>query len=204
MRGDRATRVGPASVAQNPRYLAVGPDERDLHAPGRNDAATAVADASHPCAERTLHSKRDAGAVHEYDDILHWRAFCRTGERNADCLMSDLLACDRSTERRLRPPTRGRATMGCRLSSRRLKGKLPLAMELIGDRYRNSWGAPEVLRRECGARFTRIRSRGTLGRRERPRDGCHFSGDGVRFLQAGGTPRVWRTKSLISRLQADA
>jgi hypothetical protein len=94
--------------------------------------------------------------------------------------------------------------MGCRLSSRRLKGKLPLAMELIGDRYRNSWGAPEVLRRECGARFTRIRSRGTLGRRERPRDGCHFSGDGVRFLQAGGTPRVWRTKSLISRLQADA
>jgi hypothetical protein len=59
-RGDRATRVGPrASVAQNPRYLAVGPDERDLHAPGRNDAATAIADAPHPCAGRTLHSKRN-------------------------------------------------------------------------------------------------------------------------------------------------
>ena len=50
-RGDRATRVGPrVSVATNPRYLAVGPDERDLRAPGRNDAATAIADAPHPCA----------------------------------------------------------------------------------------------------------------------------------------------------------
>ena len=38
----------------------------------------------------------------------------------------------------------------------------------------------------------------------RPRDGWHFSGDGVRFLQAGERPRVWRTKSLISRLQAEA
>jgi len=40
--------------------------------------------------------------------------------------------------------------------------------------------------------------------RRRPRDGWHFSGDGVRFLQTGGRPRVWRTKSLISRLQAEA
>jgi hypothetical protein len=31
----------------------------------------------------------------------------------------------------------GRATMGRRLSSSRLKGKSPLAMELIANRYRN-------------------------------------------------------------------
>src|SRR5215831_14345427 len=31
-----------------------------------------------------------------------------------------------------------------------------------------------------------------------------FSGDGVRFLQAGERLRVWRTKSLIRRLQAEA
>jgi hypothetical protein len=64
--------------------------------------------------------------------------------------------------------------------------------------------APAFVRRECGARSTRIRSSGTLGRRERPRDGWHFSGDGVRFLQPGERPRVWRAKCLISRLQADA
>jgi len=32
--------------------------------------------------------------------------------------------------------------MGCRLSSSRLKGKSPLAMELIADRYRNGSGTP--------------------------------------------------------------
>jgi hypothetical protein len=36
--------------------------------------------------------------------------------------------------------------------------------------------------------------------RQRPRGGWHFSGDGVRFLQGGERPRVWRTKSFTSRL----
>jgi hypothetical protein len=39
---------------------------------------------------------------------------------------------------------------------------------------------------------------------QRPTDGWHFSGDGVRFLQAGERSRVWRTKSLVSRLQDEA
>ncbi|WP_136624304.1 hypothetical protein [Bradyrhizobium centrolobii] len=79
-RSDRATRVGPrVGAAQNPRDLTVGPDERDLHAPGRKEAATAIADASHSCAERTPRSKRDASAVHEHDDILQRRIFDRAG-----------------------------------------------------------------------------------------------------------------------------
>jgi hypothetical protein len=67
-------------VAPDPRDLAVGPDERDLHAPGRDEAATAIADATHSCAERTLHSKCDAGVVRKYDDILQRRAFDRARE----------------------------------------------------------------------------------------------------------------------------
>jgi hypothetical protein len=141
-RGDRATRVGPrASVAQNPRYLAVGPDERDLHAPGRNDAATAIADAPAPLrwTHTALQAQRAAlstSTTTSFTGGLSAELGNETPIVSLIC-MSDLLACDRSTERRLRPPTRGRATMGCKLSSRRLKGKLPLAMELIGDRYRN-------------------------------------------------------------------
>src|SRR5262249_16715524 len=78
---ERATRVGPrAGVAQNPRDLAVGPDQRDLDAAGRNEAGTAMADAPHPCGERTLHPKRDAGPVHEDDDILPRPALDRAGE----------------------------------------------------------------------------------------------------------------------------
>jgi hypothetical protein len=105
--GGSTSRVGPRTgVAQNPRDLAVGHEELDLHAPGRDEAATTIADAPHPRAERTLHYKRDARAVHEHDDILQRRAFDRARERNADCLFDphvDLLDCDRSTERRLRP-----------------------------------------------------------------------------------------------------
>jgi hypothetical protein len=65
--------------AQDSGDLAVAPDERNLHA---LDAMTPlpIADAPHPHAERTLHSQRDAGAVHEYDDILQRRAFDRAGE----------------------------------------------------------------------------------------------------------------------------
>jgi hypothetical protein len=33
-----------------------------------------------------LRSKRDAGAVHEHDDIRQRRACDRAGKRNADCL----------------------------------------------------------------------------------------------------------------------
>src|SRR6516162_8108533 len=63
-RGDRATRIGPrAGVAQNPRDLALGPDERNLHAPGRDDAAAVIADAPHPRAECARYSERDAGAI---------------------------------------------------------------------------------------------------------------------------------------------
>jgi len=45
---------------------------------------------------------------------------------------------------------------------------------------------------------------GLFGRHVGKRTGGHFSGIGVRFLQAGERPRVWRTKSLISRFQAEA
>lgn len=51
-----------------PETLAIGLDERDLHVPRRDDAATAIADAAHPCAERKLRSKRDAGAKIEFND----------------------------------------------------------------------------------------------------------------------------------------
>jgi hypothetical protein len=46
--GDPAMRGGPRAVAQDPRDLAVGPDDQDLHAPRRDEAATAIADATHP------------------------------------------------------------------------------------------------------------------------------------------------------------
>jgi hypothetical protein len=68
-----------AGVAQSSRDLAVGPGERDFQVPGRHEAATAIAHATRPCAERTRHSKRDAGVVHEHDDILRRRAFDRAG-----------------------------------------------------------------------------------------------------------------------------
>ena len=94
--------------------------------------------------------------------------------------------------------------MGCRLSSSRLKGKSPLAMELIADRYRNGSGTPG----SPAARVRRSFHEDSLERNSRPprrpRDGWHFSDDGVPFLQAGERPRVWRAKRLISRLQADA
>lgn len=53
-------------------------------------------------------------------------------------------------------PVSRAGAIGCRLSSSQLKGKSPLAMELIADRYRNGWGAPGILRRESCARSTRI------------------------------------------------
>src|SRR3954453_15400878 len=56
--------------------------------------------------------------------------------------------------------------------------------------------------RGSAARSTRIRSSGTLGRRQRPRGDWHFSDDGGSFLQGGERPR--RTTSLISRLQIEA
>jgi hypothetical protein len=125
--------------------------------------------------------------------------------------------------------------MGCRLSSSLLKGKSPLAMELIAERYRkaearlgpaarvrrsfqedslerNSLHAPiiwaPVLRAVIEiivlpTNFTAIKE-DPLRVSGKTRDSWHFSGDGVRFLRAGERPRVWRAKSLTSRLQADA
>jgi len=84
---EHAARVGPWSgPAQNPGDLAVTPDERNLHAPGHNEAAAVIADAPYPRAECALYSKRDAGAVREHDDILQPRALDRTGERIVESL----------------------------------------------------------------------------------------------------------------------
>ena len=60
--------------------------------------------------------------------------------------------------------------MGCRLSSSRLKGKSPLAMELIADRYRNGWGTPGSCGESAGSSF-----------HEDSLERNYFSGDGVRF-----------------------
>jgi len=64
----------PISASATGTFL-LGPNDT---VPG--EAATAIADATYSCAERTLHSKRDAGAVHEHDDVLQRRAFDRAEE----------------------------------------------------------------------------------------------------------------------------
>jgi hypothetical protein len=64
--------------------------------------ATAIADATHPCAESTLHSKRDGGAVYEHDGPDN-----ETPPIVSLICMSNLLACDRSTERQLWPVHEG-------------------------------------------------------------------------------------------------
>jgi hypothetical protein len=106
LRPEHPARVGPWSgPAQDPGDLAVAPDERNLHAPGRDEAAAVIADAPHPRAECALYSKRDAGPVREHDYILQRRALNHAGEGNVGCLFDlhvDLLARDLSTERRLR------------------------------------------------------------------------------------------------------
>ena len=56
-------------------------DKRNLHAPGRDEAAAVIADAPHPRAECALYSKRDAGVVREHDDMLQRRALERRGGR---------------------------------------------------------------------------------------------------------------------------
>ena len=79
---EHAARVGPwGGPAQDPGDLAVAPDERNLHAPGRDEAAAVIADTPHPRAECPLYSKRDAGAVREHDDILRRRAIDHVEER---------------------------------------------------------------------------------------------------------------------------
>src|SRR6516164_7350882 len=84
------------------------------------------------------HSESDPGAVHEHDYILR-QALGRGCGGVVDCL-SDLHVAPPGLRSCNGTPTsartRGRSTMGCRLSSSRLKGKSPLAMELITDRYR--------------------------------------------------------------------
>ena len=127
------------SFASSLMILPLRSDQRNFHPPGC-DTDTAGADGSRLRAERVLHSEGDHGAVHEHDNILRRALWSRRGGVSIVSLicMSGLLACDRSTERRLRPVHEGRATMGCRLGSSRLKGKSPLAMELIADRYRKA------------------------------------------------------------------
>src|SRR5437773_6488965 len=125
---------------QDPGDLAVAPDERNLHAPGRDEAAAIIADAPHPRAECALYSKRDAGAVREHDDILQRRALDHAGEGNVGCLF-DLHVGPHSLRSFNGTPTsartRGRTTTARSLSLWRSKGKSPLAMESIADRYRN-------------------------------------------------------------------
>ena len=88
--------------------VAPAADQRNFHAPGR-DTDTAGADGSHLRAERVLHSEGDHGPVHEHDNILRRALWSRRGGVSIVSLicMSGLLACDRSTERRLRPVHEG-------------------------------------------------------------------------------------------------
>jgi len=87
--GEHAARVGPwGGPAQDSGNLAVAPDERNFHAPGRDHAAAIIVDAPHPRAECALHPKRDAGAAREHDDILPRRALDRAGERNVGYLFN--------------------------------------------------------------------------------------------------------------------
>src|SRR4051812_39998896 len=76
-----APRVSDRGLARqkDPRDLAVRPDDRDLHAPERNEAATVITDAP-TLRKRTLHSKSDAGAVREHDNIFKRPTFDRAGE----------------------------------------------------------------------------------------------------------------------------
>ena len=132
------TSDGGDGLAQNPGDLAIAADQRNFHAPGR-DTDTAGADGSHLRAERVLHSKGDP-ALSTSTMTSSGGPLVEAGEGDVDCLF-DLhvgppgLRSFNGTPTSAR--TRGRATIGCRLSSSRLKGKSPLAMELIADRYRN-------------------------------------------------------------------
>ena len=83
-RREHAARVGPWAIRhRTPGDLAVAPDERNLHAPGRDEAAAVIADAPHPRAECALYSKRDAGAVREHDDILQRSAIDHAGKETS-------------------------------------------------------------------------------------------------------------------------
>ena len=127
-------------------------------------SATATVVAAGRIIERPR-SKRDAGAIHEHDDIIQRRAFYRGGKRNAIVsliCMSDLLACDCSRERRFRPVHEGRATMARRLSQMTVKRKItsrhgvdsgPLS-EWLTDTWRAGGASAALLRRLAEAEFS--------------------------------------------------
>src|SRR5215472_5140416 len=112
--------------------------------PRRDEAATAIADAAHPCAERTLRSKCDAGAVH--GDILQRPAFDRARKRNADCLFDlhvgppVLQLCNGTP---ISARTRGRATMAQRLSPMKDKRKITsrhgVDSRPLSEQLRDAW-----------------------------------------------------------------
>jgi hypothetical protein len=81
-----------------PRYLASGPDDRDLYAPGCNEAA--IANFPHSWAESSLRSERNASTVNEDDNVLKRFTFNRAAERIVSCFFDlhvGLPAGDRST-----------------------------------------------------------------------------------------------------------
>ena len=60
----------------------IAPDDRNLHAPGRDHTAAVTADAPHSHAEWALHPKRDTGAVRKHDYIPRQRALDLAGKGN--------------------------------------------------------------------------------------------------------------------------
>jgi hypothetical protein len=127
-------------VVQNSRYLAVGPDERDRYAPGRNEAATAIADAPQlnarctPSATpalctSTTTSSRGGFSAEPGNETPIVSLIC----------MSDLLAYDRSTERRLRPHTRA-AEDGSKIEFMTVERKITSRHEVAArNRWKTGW-----------------------------------------------------------------
>ncbi|BAL08577.1 hypothetical protein BJA01nite_37990 [Bradyrhizobium japonicum] len=78
-----AARAGPwGGSEQDPGDLAVAPDERNLHASGRDNTAAVIADAPHSHTEWALHPKRDTGSVRKHDYILRQMALDLAGKGN--------------------------------------------------------------------------------------------------------------------------
>src|SRR5262249_36287104 len=140
--GERTARVELCGGSEKDSgTFPIAPDHRNLPTSYRHEDAAIINDTPHPNAEIALYAERTSNAARNQAYFLQRANLDHTGKGNAGCLF-DLHAGPLSLRAFNRTPsstrTRGRATTARSLSLLRSKGKSPLAMELIADRYRNS------------------------------------------------------------------